>query len=85
MTQEYRPETCRNAKKWYLLGEQHDGAIALLQRTEARDIELLAPGVVQPGSSVRSSSGSIAEKAHRSTASPAELFRDTKPVLKWSK
>jgi predicted nucleic acid-binding protein len=36
------------AVKWYLPEDLHDEAIGLLRRAEARDVELLAPGTVQP-------------------------------------
>jgi predicted nucleic acid-binding protein len=36
------------AVKWYLPEELHDEAIGLLRRAEAGDVELLAPGTVQP-------------------------------------
>lgn len=36
------------AVKWYLPEELHDQAIGLLRRAEAGDIELFAPGTVQP-------------------------------------
>lgn len=36
------------AVKWYLPEELHDEAISLLRHAEARDVELLAPGTVQP-------------------------------------
>lgn len=36
------------AVKWYLPEDLHDEAISLLRRAEARAIELLAPGTVQP-------------------------------------
>jgi predicted nucleic acid-binding protein len=36
------------AVKWYLPEELHDEAIKLLRHAEAGDVELLAPGTVQP-------------------------------------
>lgn len=36
------------AVKWYLPEELHDEAMGLLRRAEAGDIELLAPGTIQP-------------------------------------
>ncbi len=36
------------AVKWYLPEELHDEAIGLLRRAEVGDVELLAPGTVQP-------------------------------------
>ena len=36
------------AVKWYLPEELHDQAIGLLRRAEAADVELLAPGTIQP-------------------------------------
>jgi predicted nucleic acid-binding protein len=36
------------AVKWYLPEDLHDEAIGLLRRAEAGDVDLLAPGTVQP-------------------------------------
>lgn len=36
------------AVKWYLPEDLHDKAISLLRHAEARTIELLAPGTIQP-------------------------------------
>ncbi len=36
------------AVKWYLPEELHDEAIVLLRRAEAGDVDLLAPGTIQP-------------------------------------
>ncbi len=36
------------AVKWYLPEELHEEAIGLLRRAEAGEVELLAPGTVQP-------------------------------------
>ena len=36
------------AVKWYLPEDLHDEAISLLRQAEAGDVELLAPGTVQP-------------------------------------
>jgi predicted nucleic acid-binding protein len=57
------------AVKWYLPEELHDEAISLLRRAEAGDVELLAPGTVQPelfNASSMPFGGSIAEKVYRS-------------------
>lgn len=36
------------AVKWYLPEELHDEAVGLLRRAEAGNVELLAPGTIQP-------------------------------------
>jgi predicted nucleic acid-binding protein len=41
-------DTSVAVKKWYLPEDLHDEAIALLRRAEAGDVDLLAPGTIQP-------------------------------------